>query len=403
MNVFETKTQKISREREKKQKIMKTKVNGKQAALCFGMMLSLVLTAILLGCGDDSKSTTTHTPKFLVALDDTASADNVNVFTVNPSTGDLTPVTGSPFTTGLSDGAAAVVHPKHGNWIFAADWTGNVQTLVLGSDGTPTASSAPSGYSSFGWVNGLAVSADGKYLYTSTDGTDIVVWSIDQSTGGLTKAGTYTTPLTETYGVAVSAGFIYASDTNSSNRQVHVASIGTTGALTSVQTVTVPVPMGINGYELWTVAVDKTGKFLFVGDENATITTYSIGSDGKLTFVGQAVQNGGDGDMDSISISADNKFLYTTTDRTGSAVFSIDQSTGNLTLVTGSPFGTEDSYGSVVVDPSSKFVYISNACSDIVAYQRKATDGTLSPLDASSSPTTYATKYGASCGFAVSW
>lgn len=371
---------------------------ARRVALCLGMACLVILTALLIACGDDSSSTPLHAPKFLVALDDTSSADNVNIFKVDTTTGVLTAVTNSPFTTGLIDGAAAVVHPKHGNWVFAADWNGNVQSLVLGADGTPTvASTANSGYSNFGWVNGLAVSADGKYLYSVTDGTDVVAWSIDQSTGALTKIGAYTTPtLTCTYAVATAGSYVYIVDDCSFT--VQVAKIGSDGSLSDVQTVAVPP----TAYYLWTLAVDKTGKFLYVGDESATLSRFTISSDGKLNYKGQTVRNSADGDMDSISFSADNKFLYTTTDRTGTAVFSIDQSTGDLTEITASPFGTEDSYGSVVVDPSSKFVYVSDDSSQIVAYKRNQKDGTLSPLTGAT-PTTYTTKYTSSYGFAVSW
>lgn len=384
---------------------MRTRGNSRIVSLGIGITVLSILAAILVGCGNDPTAVL-HTPKFLVALDDTSTADNVAVFSVNATTGELTAVSGSPFTTGLSGAAGAVVHPKHGNWVFAADWNGNVQALVLGANGTPTvASTASSGYADFGWVSsGLAVTADGKYLYTTTDGTDIVPWSIDQSTGALTKGTPYTTPLNFTYGVAVSGKFLYTDDTDSSNRQVHVASIGSNGQLTSVQTVTVPVPSGINGYELWTVTVDKKGKFLFVGDENRTITTYSIGSDGKLTFGSQATVNAGDGDMDTMSISADNKYLYTTTDRAGGAdVFSINQSTGALTEITGAPFlSGNTSYGSVLVDPSDKFVYVSESGSDILAFKRNQTDGSLTPLTGSTA-TTYSTKYTSAYGFAVTW
>lgn len=369
------------------------------AAFC-----GLLAVAVLVGCGNLSDGTlfpggggfTVHPPKFMVALDDTSTATNVNVFSVNPTTGVLTPVAGSPFNTGLSDGSGAVVHPTHGNWVFAADWSGNVQALVIGADGTPTpASTTASGYSDFGWTNGgLAVSTDGKFLFTTTNGTDIVVWSINQTTGALTKVGPYTTPTeTCTYGVASYGNFVYINDDCSYT--IQVASIGANGTLSDVQTVNVPD----TGSYLWTLAVDKNGKFLYVGDESATMTRFSIGADGKLTFVGTTTRNGGDGDFDTMSFTADNKFLVTTTDRTGTAVFSIDQATGNLTEISGSPFGTEDSYGSVVVDPSSKFAYISDDCSDIVAYSINGTTGALTPI--AGSP--FSTANGCSYGFAVTW
>lgn len=377
----------------------------KIVAAFFGLLAAVAL----VGCGNLSDGTlfpggggiVLHTPKFMVALDDTGTANNVNVFTVDPTTGQLTAVAGSPFATGLSDGSGAVVHPTHGNWVFAADWSGNVQALVIGSNGTPTpASTAASGYTDFGWTDaGLAVTTDGKFLITTTDGSDVVVWSIDQTTAALTKVGPYTTPLLATYGVTTFGSYVFITDNDSSNRQVHVASIGANGQLTSVDTVTVPVPNGITGFELWTSAVDKNGKFLYVGDENRTLTVYSIGANGHLALVDQTTVNGGDGDMDTISFTADNKFLVTTTDRTGTDVFSVDQTTGKLTEISGAPFGTEDSYGSVVVDPSSKFVYVSDDCSDIVAYKIDGTTGALSPI--AGSP--FTTANGCSYGFAVTW
>lgn len=386
----------------------------RQKWLVLAAFFGLLGMAVILGCGvitdgilfPGGGGVILHTPKFLVALDDTSTASNVNVFSVDPSTGALTAVSGSPFTTGLSDGSGAVVHPTHGNWVFAADWSGNVQALVIGSDGKPTvASSAASGFTDFGWTDGgLAVTTDGRFLITTTDGADVVVWSIDQTTGALTKVGPYTTPLVETYGVCTTGSFAFITDTNgSSHRQVHVASIGASGGLTSVETDTVPVPSGITGYELWTCAVDKTGRFVYVGDENRTITVYSIGGNGHLTMVDQTTRTGpsglGDGDMDTISFTPDNKFLVTTTDRVGTDVFAVDQTTGKLTAVTGAPFGTEDSFGSVVVDPSSKFAYVSDDCSDIVAYKINGTSGALTPV--SGSP--FSTANGCSYGFAVTW
>jgi len=374
--------------------------------------LLILVGVVLLGCGGDLQSILglgggflLHTPKFLIALDDTTSPDNVNVFSVNPMTGVLTPVSGSPFTTGLSDGSGAVTHPFHGDWVYVADWSGNVQALKIGSNGTPTVTSTDNtGYDDFGWVSaGLTVSSDGKFLYTTTNGPDIVVWTIDQTTGALTQVGPYTTPLNQTYGVVASGGFVYITDTDSSNRQVHVASIGTNGQLTSVQTVTVPVPSGIDGFELWTSQVDKTGRFLFVGDENRTITTYTIGSNGQLTLANAVTRTGpsglGDGDMDTMSVTPDNKFLVATTDRVGTDVFTINQSTGALTAVGSAPFGTEDSYGTVLVDPSGKFVYVSDDFSDIVSYTIDPTTGALTPIPGSP----FATNDSSAGGWAISW
>jgi len=356
-----------------------------------GVLLIAAAVLFTSGCGDSR-----HV--FFVALDDTSSLDNVNVFRLDRSTGELTQVAGSPFETGLDSGAAAVVHPVNGRWVFVADWTGNVQSLVLDSSGTPTvASTENTGYDDFGWVNGLAVTPDGKYLYTTTDTADIVEWSIDQTTGALTRIGTYTTPLLCTDAVAASGGFLYITSW-CDDYNIQVATIANDGTLSDLETVAVPD----TGSYLWTVAVDKTGQFLYVGDESATLTRYTVANDGTLTYQGQTVRNAGDGDMDSISFSADNMYLYTTTDRTGTAVFAVDQGTGDLTEIADSPFGTEDSYGMVLVDPSDKFVYVSDDGSDIVGYKRDMVTGALSPLSGAL-PTTFTTKYEESFGFAITY
>ena len=359
----------------------------------------LLAVAVIVGCAGGSLfpggGSTLHDPKFLVAMDDNfPSLANLHVFTVNPTTGAITEVSGSPFTTGLVDGygAGVIVHPSHGNWVYVGDNDGNVQALTIGANGTPTSTSFATS-PGLGWVNGgLAITQDGKFLYTTTDGTDVVVWSIDQNTGALTKMGTYTTPTeTCTYGVATFGNFVYINDNCSYT--VQVASRGANGMLSDVQTVAVPN----TGSSLWTVRIDKTGKFLYVGDESETFTRYTIGSDGKLTLAGTNTLTCCD--MDSFDFTADNKFLISTTDDTGTAVWSVNQSTGDLTQITGSPFGTEDSYGTVTVDPSSKFVYVSDDCSHIVAYNINASTGALTAVPGSP----FAAPGGCSYGFAVTW
>src|SRR4051812_29789195 len=108
-------------------------MKSKRVAPFMALGILMLVGAALIGCSSDElahllgggSSSLFHTPKFLIALDDDSAPANVNVFSVDPTTGVLTAVSGSPFTTGLSDGSGAVTHPFHGDWIYAADWSGN--------------------------------------------------------------------------------------------------------------------------------------------------------------------------------------------------------------------------------------------------------------------------------------
>src|SRR4029077_4976990 len=53
-------------------------------------------------------------------------------------------------------------------------------------------------------------------------------------------------------------------------------------------------------------------------------------------------------------------FLYVGSSTGGVGAFSINQSTGALTTVTGSPFAAGSSTFAAIADPSSKFLYVEN-------------------------------------------
>ena len=117
----------------------------RRAPVCVGILTLLTIAAMLVGCGSSStttsSSTVTHTPKFLVALDYT-SGNNVNVFSVNLTTGALTQVSGSPFNVGLAGPAAIVTHPTNGSWVYVCHGSqahsNEVMALLISATGTPS-------------------------------------------------------------------------------------------------------------------------------------------------------------------------------------------------------------------------------------------------------------------------
>jgi 6-phosphogluconolactonase len=207
------------------------------------------------------------------------------------------------------------------------------------------------------------VIAQTKWLYELV-GSTLAGYSINGGTGALTAIPGSPFPLstTEVYSLATdSAGkFLFVCAAN--NDEVQVFSINqTSGALAPVGT------FATAGFAAQ-ATTDGLGKYLYVtaGNLGGTVDVYTIASTGLLTPIS--------GSPFSISIATlrsepTGKFLVGVTgDGANNGfgpdnhvyVFSIDQSTGALTQVSGSPFATTSIPGDLVVHPNGTLVYTFN-------------------------------------------
>ncbi|MBZ5718881.1 MAG: lactonase family protein [Acidobacteriia bacterium] len=126
--------------------------------------------------------------KFLYAgLGGTANANHlVAAFSIDSSTGALTPVSGSPFTTG--DGPFRVVLDQSGKYLYTANSHGNTISAfaIDSSTGALTAMSG-SPFTTGNFPFALAMDPVGKFLYTANqDSGDISGFSVNATTGALT-------------------------------------------------------------------------------------------------------------------------------------------------------------------------------------------------------------------------
>ncbi len=140
-----------------------------------------------------------------------------------------------------------------------------------------------------------------------------------------------------------------------------------TGTTTALPQGPVTVGTGFTTY----VAADKLGRFLYVVGTSAFPHGNKIGQDeigmfrinsssGNLTAIGPPILL--DKPAGSIVISPDSKFLYMAQSE-GILVFSINQNTGSLTKLPGSPFvvadpNTINSLDGLSIAPSGNFLYI---------------------------------------------
>ena len=283
------------------------------------------------------------------------------------------------------------------NFIYTANAGGSSGTAAaLISDATSgglttiTGSPFPAGNSSFA----LAADPGGKFLYVANYFSgDISEFSINQTTGALSPLPT--SPVAAELGVDAlvidpTSKFLYAVSERSAN--LYEFSIDATGNLQALASSPVPINAGTTASRA--IAMDPSGKYLFVSAEDSTtdnlyVFTRDLNA-GTLTATAAPVAI----DVSAHAITTDPAGKFVLISSSGSStlfgdlsVFSLDSATGALTPATGSPFPTGVDPGSVTVDPSGKFVYTANtADSTISAFSLNSTTGVLSPITGSPFP-----------------
>jgi len=239
-------------------------------------------------------------------------AASVSVFGID-STGKLTQIAGSPFPTGGSDVFAVILHPN-GNFLYAADRSNDTVTVFsIGSDGHLTSLGS---VDTSGSARQMFIDPQGRFLYVS-----------DESEGGVIDGFT----------------------------------IGANGGLTPIN----GSPFGnLNCPRSGTV--DFAGKFLLVADRcNDTVSVYSIDQNsGALTeATGQGSPfTAGDSTFGVVEVVAGGTTYMAVNNLDASvSVFTFDTSTGKLVEINGSPFDLGLSWAHyIAVDPSGKFGYIAD-------------------------------------------
>lgn len=267
------------------------------------------------------------------------SGHNVSVFSVNPSTGALTAISGSPF-------AAGGVYPIS-----------------------------------------IAVDPSGRYAYVANSNSyDISSFTVDAATGALTTAvgSPYTTGPAIPYQIAIAPSGRFAYVATLSNLLAYGID-GTTGTLSALA----GSPYDAGTVHL-AVTLHPTGEFAYVTNQaSGSVSAYRVNTvTGDLSAVAGSPFATGGGNPSSIAIDPAGRFAYVTNSSTGSvAAFAIETTTGALTPVAGSPFAAGGCLQSATVDPTGKFLYVANtgcgSTGSVLAYTLDAATGALTPVTGS--------------------
>jgi 6-phosphogluconolactonase len=290
--------------------------------------------------------------------------DAVDGFSINSSSGALTAIANSPFSLGgAPPGAGGLsVFVENGPYLYATDLNaGTVAGFLYDSDGgmlTPVPGSPfPAGNTPVQAVQ-AAPQATGSplFLYVSNlndSAGAISAFAINQQNGSLSPIdgspfptgapGSYPGPSAMV--VSVNNNFLYVAlaGTANANNQIVAFSINpTTGSLTPLPQS--PFSTGNDPLQMAYVPVTAgTQGFLYTGNiQDGTISGFTADNGtGVLTPVQGSPYSAGSsvGGLAAILTSTENTFLYQSDPQAMTVrAYAINGTTGELTLVSGSPF-----------------------------------------------------------------
>lgn len=284
-----------------------------------------------------------------------ANDNSISGYTVDPATGALTAITGSPFRAGLTPyytPESVLVHPTGKFAYVVSSENGGMSTVSGYTIEAATGALTPIPGSPFQISGGQysfggAIDPSGKLLYVTLQN----LFPYDY--GGV---------------------FGFTIDPNS-------------GALTPVSGS--PFPTAAGAYGGW-LTVDPTDRFLYMTNISFDLSTDSVSgftidpTTGALTPITGSPFPTGSGAA-YVAVHPNGKFAYVTNIFANAVSgYTIDSTSGALTPITGSPFPTGSQPYGVVVDPSGSFAYVKNSADNTVSgYAINSATGALTPMTGS--------------------
>jgi DNA-binding beta-propeller fold protein YncE len=342
----------------------------------------------------------TSTTIYVLYVTDYA-ANTISAYTVNTSTGALTPVAGSPFATGVQPNQIAV-DPK-GNFLYVS-MDGPASSVAAFAINPSNGALTPIGGTVAAGLNpqGIAVDPTGKFVYIANGGSSALpsvgAYTINQGTGALTPAGTInTSPITDNLvGITVDSTGQYVYVTDFTGSQVFGFSINPgNGMLTALNGGFGFSQAAANG--LWGIAADPAGGYVYAANQSSgSVSGYFIGGGGLLSQLPSSPYpiGGSATTPKGIVVDPTGKFVYVANNGTAISpsvsAYMINTGGGLVSLASSpfyeplsvSPYGiAEDPTGKVVCVSGYNFGGISNSL-----YSYTVTSGTGALTTVSGSP-----------------
>ena len=348
---------------------------------CFWIPAGLVLAVASLSCGGGSSSSSHATHNAYISL---TGADSVTLFRITDSTGVLTSVANSVPQVGTGPVGLAL-HPS-GKFLYAANSTGDsVSIFNVAGDGTLTQSGNPIPTEGLN-PQGAVIDPSGQFLLVTNEslGSDpgsISIFSIDSGTGALTLTGTpFTDPslFQPTQIRMTSSGFAYVL-TPSTNNAINAFTFSG-GTLTPIATYSA-------GNGTSAIAIDPGAHNLYAANSSDNdVKAFTIGGNGALTPLPGTYSQPPGTAPGSLAVDTTGKFLYVGTRGSSASlwVFSIIAGGALDPNITGSPFNLTAGDSFLLMEPRGKYFYTGDSTSHrIAAYSYDASTGVPTAISGS--------------------
>jgi 6-phosphogluconolactonase (cycloisomerase 2 family) len=311
-----------------------------------------------------------------VSSQDAERAGYVSAYAVDPSSGALAPLAGSPYATGQNDTQGLAVHPS-GRYLYAINYDTVSGFAIDGSTGELSAlPGSPFGFVEFA-IDGLNLGIDptGSFMYVTTaNGNRVFAFAIDAGTGALQELAPVLPggnqnggPLSQAFDAT--GHYLYVADPGNS----HVAAYAidaASGALGPVAGGPFPTPSGPTG-----IAADPVSGYLYTPSAGASrLYAFGIADSGALSALPAPAIPPPLQHPSGIAIDPRGRFVFvldgaliSPASGQGAAQlvnyvlsYAIDPASGTLTGVSGSPFAlavNPSSGANLAIEPSGKFLY----------------------------------------------
>jgi 6-phosphogluconolactonase (cycloisomerase 2 family) len=323
-------------------------------------LIFILLIVVTITCVQ--KGNTAPAPKYFAYVANSGGDNNISAYSINPSTGVLTEIKGSPFPAGI-DPISMAVHPN-GKYIYAVNYQSyNISAYSINPNTGLLTTIKEGPYSTESPVF-VTVAPSGKFVYAINIDGYISIFKVNTATGSLTTIkGSPFRVQKRINGVAFDPSGKMVLMTDYSLNSILSYSINdTTGTLTKIRETR--IKSGNPGF----ITIHPTGKFAFVYNRDSfSLSVYTINiRTGHLNEVkGSSFQVGR---LIDVAFALTGRFVYVLRYEAIDA-YSFDPTTGKLTdIKNGGYINFSDSIypSSLAVDPNHRFLYVTHSRIDLL-------------------------------------
>jgi 6-phosphogluconolactonase len=354
--------------------------------------LLMVTTSLLNGCGMGRNVAPQPTAPLSFAFVTNSGSGQVSVFAVNKS-GSLSLAPGSPFPAGT--GAEFLAFDAIHKLLFVSNQGANTVSAFSVNTSTGMLTPAPgTPFVTGARPTGIAVDPMGRFVFVANQASNRISAFLIAANGSLSPAAGSPVAVSSPFGLAVnSAGTVlfannFPDSQTSDLNTVSSFQIGVNGVLTPVSGSPFNTASSAGFASSIGLAADPSGKFLFVGDHMAqSVVSFNIAASGALTPVMPLPAPAADCSVSChnnplrLAVHPNDQFVYSTNVQAGT-LSAFKMVNGSLSLLADVPTG-QHPFG-VALDPTGTFLFVVNKVDNSVsAFSVDATTGIVSPLSGS--------------------